>query len=533
MTHNAAPQAAPQRRFSWASDTFGLDVRSLAIFRIALGSIVVADALLRTRDLRLMFAPGGTFPLEILRRWQGDPCSWSLATILDAEWVGPLVLTLEALSGMLLAAGFFTRAATVAAWIMVVSVIRRTAPATNAGDAWLCCLLFWGIFLPLGAVWSWDDGRRGSRTGPSPGPVRGPGAVALVLQVAAVYLSAGLGKLNDGWLSGAAAAHALSVHDHGTILGHRLFAGGWGSRPLSWGVVAAELLAPVLLVGVPRLRTPLAFSFIMFHAAACLLMSIGLFGYVGLAAWLPLLPAAVWKRGRARSTSEHRVFSGPEKVSEDFFNGQPARRAADAACVVAGMVAVASLVHDIGPAGVRPAPAPLVHMANLLCLHQHWQMFGTVERQEQWAYARGDLADGRIVDLLRGGRPLQTERPDGGFSTLPHHRWHKLLWNLQRPQHRVFAPPLAAALAADWNDRHAPGEHVISVELHFARLGRGPADDTLHDILLAAWPERNTVGKGALDRLLVPDAATARDQPPPPAAPRHGARDTPRAASTQ
>jgi hypothetical protein len=382
------------------------------------------------------------------------------------------------------------------------------------------------MFLPLGAAWSWDRRHREGRGAAAPGQVLGPATVALVLQVAAVYLSAGLAKLNDGWLSGVAVAHALSVHDHGTLLGDRLFAGGWASRPLSWGVVAAELLAPALLLGAPRLRTPLAFAFIAFHAAACLLLSIGLFGYVGLAAWLPLLPAAVWER-HGPGLREALVVPAPRTVI---------RRVADAACVAAGVVASASLVHDIGPARDRPLPAPLAHVTNLLCLHQEWRMFGTVERQEQWAYAKGELADGRVVDLLRGGRRLQTERPDGGFSTLPHHRWHKLLWNLQRPKHRVFAAPLAAALATDWNDRHAPEERVVAVELHFARLGRGPADDTLHDILLAAWPERTATGQGALERLLGPDASAEpvsmtgdHNRPPP----RRGARDTRPAAGTQ
>ena len=60
-------------------------------------------------------------------------------------------------------------------------------------------------------------------------------------------------------------------------------------------------------------------------------------------------------------------------------------------------------------------------------------MFGEVPAQEQWVYGRAELADGSVVDVLRDGRPLETVRPGGGFLTLPHHRWHKMFWELPRP----------------------------------------------------------------------------------------------------
>ena len=129
-------------------------------------------------------------------------------------------------------------------------------------------------------------------------------------------------------------------------------------------------------------------------------------------------------------------------------------------------------------------------------------MFGDVQRQEQWVYARAELANGNVVDLLRGGRPLEAERPTGGFTSLPHHRWHKLFWVLPRPEQRIFAPAIAAALARQWNDSHPPSNGVLSLEIRFARLGRTSADDTLHELLLATWPPRDDAGRGSLDRLL-------------------------------
>ena len=134
-------------------------------------------------------------------------------------------------------------------------------------------------------------------------------------------------------------------------------------------------------------------------------------------------------------------------------------------------------------------------------------MFGTVPPYEQWVYARAELADGRVIDVLRDGRPLQPERPQGGFTSLPHHRWHKLMWILPRDQMRPFAPRVAAALARDWNLRHDGVDRVVSLEIRFAQHNLANPDAPLHELLVGSWPDRSGEGSGNLDRLL--EAASA------------------------
>ena len=47
-------------------------------------------------------------------------------------------------------------------------------------------------------------------------------------------------------------------------------------------------------------------------------------------------------------------------------------------------------------------------------------MFADVRAQRQWVVSRAVLADGRVVDLVRGGAPVETPEPAGGFMSLPH-----------------------------------------------------------------------------------------------------------------
>lgn len=468
---------------AWWRCGFTLDARGLAAFRIALGLILVVDCLLRFRSVSAMFSPDGAFPPDLLRDYLGTPAAWSLALFGDATWCGATVLAAEGLAGAWLATGVGSRAATVAAWVATVSVVQRTAPTANAGDYLLVCLLFWSMFLPLGAAWT--AGRR--RT--APGAVLSVASAALVLQVAAVYFGAGLAKLNAQWLSGTALSYALSVHDHGNSWGMALAGQPWLTRPATWGVLALELCGPLIAVLVPRrtVRGVVVAVFMIFHAAVFATMWVGIFAPVGIAAWLPMVPESFWDAATGRRREPG--------VGSLGFGGS-------LACGIAGALAATSFIHQGGCPEERPLPTAIRTAIAAVALEQRWNMFGTIPVQEQWVYGEALLDDGRVVDLLRRGRPLERDRPGGGFTSLDSHRWHKLFWNLAREDGRTFATPTAAALVRQWNARHADGPQVESLELRFAMRRETPAGTTVQDILLAAWPARGAAGHGNLERFL-------------------------------
>ena len=481
----------------WLSATFTLDARSLAAYRVGLGILLVADCLLRTRDFRLMFAADGLFPLEALGRYHSDPTVWSLAFLVDATWWSGVVLAAEGLAGVALAVGYRTQLATIVGWVALVSVIRRTSPATNAGDIWFACQMFWAMFLPLGARWSLDARRGGP--GQAPDAVRSVASVALVLQLVAVYVGAGLSKCNATWFAGDALTHALSVHDHGTPLGMLLGSIPWIARPLQWGVLVGEIGLPLIMLALPRpaIRTGIVAASILFHVMIWLTMTVGLFAAIGIVAWLALIPGQVWQA----EPGERRVVG--------------LGRAASWACTAAAIVAACAFLHQVTPLAAFRLPRPLAAAVNLTCLPQEWAMFGGVPAQEQWVYGQATLADGTVVDLLRAGRPVEPERPEGGFTTLPHHRWHKFLWVLPRPQLRMFAEPVAAAIARDWNARHDATRQVLSFEIRFGFQPVRGGDGTVQDVLVASWPARSPAGAGNLERFLDREALP---QSAPPAA---------------
>jgi len=482
MADGSRPGDSPPARGRGA---WTLDTRGLAALRVVLGLTLAADALLRAGSSAATLAPDGMLPPGLARAFVGAPWGWSLAFLADGLWCGRLVLALEGAAGLLLAAGFLTPLATTAAWVATVSIVRRTAPMTNAGDVLVAVLLFWGQFLPLGAAWSVDARRRPG----APRQVRGPGTVALVLQVAAVYLSAGLSKCNETWFSGDAVSYALSLHDHGTPLGDWVARSGWPAALLSRGTVALELLGPLLACLVPATRGWLVVLFVAFHVAIALTMDVCLFPWAGIAAWLALLPGRWWDR----------LTPSPRLAGTA---SAPRSAMARAACVLALVVAAAAFVHANGPWSDAPAPIWLRRAVQVTFLEQDWRVFGEIRRQRQWTYVEARLADGSVVDLLRGGRPLEPPPPAGGFHSIGDGRLQKLLWEIPKPDRRAFAEAVVARLALDWNARHPSGRRVEVAELRGGRRIEAADPPILQDVLLASWPPRTRDGSGNLDRFL-------------------------------
>ncbi len=498
MTNARPPNAAarsgqgPASRSGPAAflrSALALDLRSLALFRVLLGSILIADALCRAPDAPLTLAPDGMLPPTLVRPFVGYPWSWSIGLWWDAPWWGYGLLVAEGLCGLLLAAGLGLPLTTTAAWVVVVSLVRRTAPVTNAGDVFLAALLFWGQFLPLktpSPQRSWSCG--------------GIAAWALTLQVAAVYLSAGLAKCNGVWWSGEAIGYALSVHDHGTVFGNSIAAWGWGGRLLTWATLVVELLGPPLLL-LPKLRLPLVATFVLFHLAIAVTMNVCLFPWVGIAGWAALLPGSFWDQ----------IGVGAKGTTADGPAGDGLDRPRRLLCGGAILVAVVAFAHANGPWRQERMPAGPRHAVQLTFLEQDWRVFGDIRRQRQWVYGRAELANGEIVDLLRQGRPLETVLPSDGFNGLGDQRRQKLFWELPKPEYRVFAAAIATALARQWNSNHPPERQVISLEIHGARMITAPEPGAIQDVLMATWPPRSPMGQGNLERFLRDSAPVPGD----------------------
>ncbi|OVE81481.1 hypothetical protein BVY03_03600 [bacterium K02(2017)] len=94
-------------------------------------------------------------------------------------------------------------------WILIVSLHNRNPIILDCGDRFLRYLLFWMIFLPLGARYSIDQIK--AKYNIQLSSFYSPGTAAIIIQIIIMYFFAALLKQDEMWFNGQAAQAALLI----------------------------------------------------------------------------------------------------------------------------------------------------------------------------------------------------------------------------------------------------------------------------------------------------------------------------------
>ena len=144
-----------------AAEIFGADLRSLAALRIVLALIVLLDLFGRAQNLRAHYSDDGVLSrrllIEELNEWR-----WSVNLANGTLAFQTLAFAVAAVAAVGMLLGYRTRLMTIIVWVMVVSIQVRNPMVLSGADTLLRLLLFWSMFLPLGAWWSIDRQRKGT-----------------------------------------------------------------------------------------------------------------------------------------------------------------------------------------------------------------------------------------------------------------------------------------------------------------------------------------------------------------------------------
>ena len=194
-----------------ARELFYVDLRSLALLRICLGLLIVADLVTRARHFTAHYTDLGVAPREVLFEHFGRSCHYSLHWWLSGIPLAEACLFVAAgLCAIGLLLGKWTRTMTGLCWCFQASLLIRMPLLHTAGDETLQLLLLWSLLLPMGARWSLDAVRRPELASRSNTHVSVAG-FALLMQVCLIYWVAVVLKLHiPMWWEGDALAFALT-----------------------------------------------------------------------------------------------------------------------------------------------------------------------------------------------------------------------------------------------------------------------------------------------------------------------------------
>ncbi len=295
---------------------FALDLRSLALWRVATALLVLADLLRRSVDLVAHYTDAGVLPREVLRQssYYFPPGSWSLYLLSGDAWFAGGLLILNAIAAIALLLGWRSRLAALMCWVLQRSIRVRNPLLYDGGDATLGLMLFWALWLPVGARYSLDaaldtcDDRAlhpvsqaGSET-EGQGErdrLRTMGTVAYTLQICAIYWFASLWKANPTWwMEGQAVFYAMNADFFVTDWGKWLLEFPPLMTAANYITLIVEAIGPLLLFVPGRWhgggRLAAVGLFIAMHAGFRLTLNIGLFAWISAASWLAFVPGEVW-----------------------------------------------------------------------------------------------------------------------------------------------------------------------------------------------------------------------------------------------
>lgn len=289
---------------------FSLDLRSIALFRVLLGFLLLCDLLLRSFDLSDFYTDEGVLPrqhlLSLNSKW-----FWSLHATSGELWWQILLFTLAGIAAAALMFGYRSKLAAFVSFILLASLLNRNGLILQGGDQLLVIMCFWSLFLPLGARYSVDASllpefqhNPNSLVGHDTSQLSyfSVATIAIVFQVLFLYIFTAIMKTGDAWLVRFDAAfYAVSLQQFATPIGD------WIKQfPTLLGlstryVLGVEFIAPLLVLCPffwPWMRLTGLLLLASLHVAFLLMLHIGLFPLIDFMALSLLLPGTAWAIGK-------------------------------------------------------------------------------------------------------------------------------------------------------------------------------------------------------------------------------------------
>ncbi len=426
----------------------------MAVARMAMACVLLSDLLIRLSFCREFYSDDGFCSRLVLLRAQTSYLLPSLHLANDLETYQSLLLIIQlCLAGALLL-GYRTRTVSALSWLLLLSLHQRNPLLLNSGDTLMAALLFWGIFLPWGAVWSVDSKAR-SGEGHLDETVLSAATIGWSLQMACLYLFAALHKLHPYWLSeGSAIYYALNIGHHSTAWAVPLTDHPEALAVLTRVVWLMELcLGLAILLPTPRPRILAISTAAILHLTFGLFLEIGVFRYVPLVGLLALVPG--------------RFFGADGRSQPRIHLGGPLAMALLSVCLLTCAVNLESL----GKGRKVFLPDLVLRIAPVFSSLQYFGVFaGPGLEEDGWFTVQVQAQDGRDYDAWRGDRAWSAERPPLVSATYPDDRWRKYMMNLPTlPVDSPFRQGFAEWAARQWNRRH-PENRAVLVRVWQARV---------------------------------------------------------------
>lgn len=292
------------------SGFFELDLRSVALLRICTAILIITDLLIRFGDLEAHYTDAGVVPRSLSTLKLADGF-WSIYSLTDDPRAIAFLFLLNGLMAIALLVGWRSRWVAFGCWVLLVSLHYRNGMIQHGGDTTLRLLLFWGIFLPLGARYSIDSALNTGKQ--LPNRLTCTATFSYTLQICFIYWFASLWKASSvWWVEQKGVYYALNVDTYATDFANWLLSFPTLLPILNLATLLIEICGPLLLfIPSKSHRSPARLVavvlFILLHLGFSLPLNLGIFPWVSAASWLAFIPSEFWDHLQTKLNTESRT----------------------------------------------------------------------------------------------------------------------------------------------------------------------------------------------------------------------------------
>jgi hypothetical protein len=314
---------------------FTIDLRSLALYRILLASLLIGDWLMRWPDLETFYTSLGVFPVEAALPRSGGNFHFCLLDGVASLAMVRAVFCAGLLFYVLFLIGYRTRMFGVLSFLFFTSALSRNVLIRDGSVEVLATMLMWSLFLPMGKRFSLDALIEQLRRGEAQARPSEAGrcesslaAFAIVAQLGLIYFFTAVAKSGETWKDGTALYYALNMDQIARPLGRWLAAQPLALiKALTWSALAMEFAAlPMTLAPVaqPWLRRLAILGLAGLHLGIAATTTLGFFSVTMVATYALFLMPEDWDLspgGPAHVGSAARLVVGLYPIARSFLGG--------------------------------------------------------------------------------------------------------------------------------------------------------------------------------------------------------------------
>lgn len=448
-----------KRIIIYFKQNYALSFKSLALMRIALALVCLADLIIRAGDLTALYTANGIWPAHLIKNFGWYSGYWSLHAFYDSYVWETFMFTTHIIFVVFLLIGYKTKLANIIVWLLYISLHNRNLFILQAGDDLLRLTLFWGLFLPWQYCYSIDSLK--NKTKPQQNVIAN---LAYLLLIFSVYFFTVSLKTSTEWRTeGSAIYYALSLDQiRLPYTGDWLYTQPFLMKILTYIVFIIEIFIPLFIL-LPSKKIPFRFYtfllIIILHIGIGLTLFVGLFFIINMVTAIALIPDSVLNKISCFKNS-YKINFALKKKQNIYIN--QFKKLIIVLLIFFNLLINLSAVQWFSYEVAKPLRGAL----NAIKISQYWGMFSpSVLKNDGWFVYDGRDSFGRQHDLRVDSDYVDFKKPKHVVSMYKTDRWRKLAENMQG--NNTFLRPLYCNYILNkWNAEH-PNKKMAALNLYY------------------------------------------------------------------